>query len=347
MNNVVINNAGLLSTIQDSGRRGMRHLGIPWSGTLVPAWQQAANALVGNELGHSVIECFEGGLSFTITNTPTRLAIMADRHAKISIGNDTHKAVLQPYRSYTVMPGEQIILSSTGNTRLAIIAIAGLHIPSQLGSTATYAKANLGGISGGPLKAGDVLNIAFDNLGQEKQIDANLLPNYETSELRAVLGPQDYNFSETGIHTFLTSDYTLSADVDRMGARLEGPAIEHRDRQARDIVSDAIVPGSIQVPGSGLPIVLLSDAHTVGGYPKIATVLSIDLPLLGLQRPGKTFQFKALSIDEAIDTTRHQHRSIARALAAIKPVIEQTISSEALLKLNLIGGVVSGQDSTD
>ena len=347
MNTLAIDKAGLLSTIQDSGRRGMRHLGIPWSGTLVPVWQKMANVLVGNELDHSVIECFEGGLEFTVCDAPIRLAILADSQAKMSIGNEDGTEVLQPYRSYTVMPGKRVVLSSTGNARLAIIAIAGLRIPRQLGSTSTYAKANLGGLSGGPLKAGDVLEIEADNADADpdKQSNMNRLPDYQSPELRVVLGPQDTNFSKAGIHTFLTNDYTLSVDVDRMGARLEGPAIEHRDENARDPVSDAIVPGSIQVPGSGLPIVLLSDAHTAGGYPKIATVISIDLPLLGLQRPGSVFRFKALSIDEAIDVTRKQHRSVKQAIADVRPVVEQTISTELLLKLNLIGGVVDGKDS--
>jgi biotin-dependent carboxylase-like uncharacterized protein len=346
MNTVVIDKAGLLSTIQDSGRRGMRHLGIPWSGTLVPVWQRMANALVGNELDHSIIECFEGGLEITVRDAPIRLAIMADSQAKMSIGNEDGAEVLQPYRSHIVMPGKRIILSSTGNARLAIIAIAGLQVSKQLGSTSTYAKASLGGISGDPLIAGDVLNIAADNANTDvdKQCKANQLPDYQSNELRVVLGPQDDNFSKAGIQTFLTSDYTLSVDVDRMGARLEGTAIEHRDKKARDPVSDAIAPGSIQVPGSGLPIVLLSDAHTAGGYPKIATVLSIDLPLLGLQRPGAVFRFKALSIDEAIDATRKQHRLMTQAITDVTPVIEQTLSSEVLLKLNLIGGVVDGNN---
>lgn len=353
MNKVVIDKAGLLSTIQDSGRRGMRHLGIPWSGTLVPVWQKMANALVGNELDHSVIECFEGGLEFTARDGPIRLAVLADSQAKMSIGREDGTEVLHPYRSYTAMPGEQIVLRSTGNARIAIIAIAELLVSRQLGSTSTYAKASLGGLSGGPLKVGDILNIQADlepdlnvcKTDPDKQSHVNQLPDYQSNELRVVLGPQDANFSKAGIHTFLNSDYTLSADVDRMGARLEGATIEHRDDKARDPVSDAISPGSIQVPGSGLPIVLLSDAHTAGGYPKIATVLSIDLPLLGLQRPGAVFRFKAVSIDEAIDATRKEHRSVEQAILDVTPVIEHTISSEMLLTLNLIDGVVDGKDS--
>lgn len=347
MNTIVINKAGLLSTIQDSGRRGMRHQGIPWSGTLVPVWQQMANALVGNELGHSIIECFEGGLEFTVYDAPIQLAILADHQAKISIDNANGKTRLQPHRSYTVMPGEQVVLSNTGNARLAIIAIAGLSIPRQLGSTSTYAKAKLGGLSGSPLKVGDVLNVDVneDAVGPDKQCTIKHLPDYQSHELRVVLGPQEDNFSASGIQNLLTGDYKLSADVDRMGARLEGAAIEHRDKKARDIVSDAIVPGSIQVPGSGQPIVLLSDAHTAGGYPKIATVLSIDLPLLGLQRPGSVFRFKALSIDEAIDATRKEHQTLLNAISDITPLIEHALTSEMLLKHNLIDGVIDAKES--
>lgn len=344
MNSISVDKAGLLTTIQDNGRQGMRHLGIPWSGSLVPFWQKMANALVGNTLDNSVVESFEGGFAFTVGDTPARIAVVADSQASISVISHSSKEALQVYRSYTIMPGEQVLLTSTGNSRLAIIAIAGLDVEQQLGSTSTYSKAGLGGLSGGPLKAGDVLRIGPEPTGPHKQGEPNALPSYQSPDIRVVLGPQDQNFSQTGIKTFLESDYTLSADVDRMGARLDGNVIEHLNDQARDPVSDAIVPGSIQVPGSGLPIVLLSDAHTAGGYPKIATVLSIDLPLFGLQRAGAVFRFKALSIDEAIQATREQHQSLSRALAAITPVIDNSMNSELLLKLNLIDGVIDGRD---
>ncbi|MFK7855135.1 MAG: biotin-dependent carboxyltransferase family protein [Granulosicoccus sp.] len=345
MNSIVVDKAGLLTTIQDSGRQGMRHLGIPWSGSLVPFWQKMANALVGNTLDNSVIECFEGGLAFTVGNAPARIAIVADKQATISVINDSSKEALSAYRSHTIMPGDQVLINNTGNSRLAIIAIAGLDVEKQLGSTSTYSKAGIGGLTGGPLKVGDALPIGTEPTGPHKQCEPNTLPDYQSTEIRVVLGPQDQNFSQAGISTFLESDYTLSTDVDRMGARLDGNVIEHLNDQARDPVSDAIVPGSIQVPGSGLPIVLLSDAHTAGGYPKIATVLSIDLPLFGLQRSGAVFRFKALSIDEAIETTRAQHQSLSRALAAITSVIDNTINSELLLKLNLIDGVIDGRES--
>ena len=270
MHSVTIDKAGLLSTIQDTGRRGLRHLGIPWSGTMVPCWQAVANVLVGNEPEHSVIECFEGGLVFTVGDEPVRIAIAASQQSSIAVGAQQARSTLEPFRSHTIMPGERVTVKSTGNSRLAVIALAGLQIPSQLGSSSTYAKAGLGGLAGSPLQAGDKLRVATKPDGPEIKADQTLLPDYHRHEIRVVLGPQNENFSDAGIQTFLGSDYTLTTDADRMGARFDGAIIEHRDQKARDPISDAIVPGSIQVPGSGLPIVLLSDAHTAGGYPKIA-----------------------------------------------------------------------------
>lgn len=321
---------------------GLRHQGIPWSGCLTPVWQQLANALVNNPLEHSVIECWEGGLQFTTGSAPTRLAVLADKSAKITIDTDQHKQQITPGQSYTLMANSQVTVHNTGAMRHAIVAISGLQVKSQLGSTSTYAKAALGGICGDVLQQGNTLALESNTAGAEHLCDNPVLEAYRSSVLRVVLGPQEDHFSATGIQAFLSGDYTLGADADRMGIRLDGPTITHRDDAARDIVSDAIMPGSIQVPGTGKPIVLLNDAHTAGGYPKIATVISIDLPLLGLQRAGAKFHFEAISIDEAIAAIRQQHVAVANAITTLQPVIQNTISNESLFTNNLIDGVTDG-----
>ncbi len=342
---ITIEKAGLLSTIQDRGRYSLRHLGIPWSGCLTPVWQQLANALVGNPANNSVLECFEGGLQLRVGNAGARLAVMAHPTVKLTVSSQhAGPTTLVPARSYTLPPESILTLIGTGEWRHAIIAFAGLQVDHQLNSTSTYAKASLGGIDGRALRPGDTLPVSDVIHGAEQHCVDPLLAHYAGTQLRVVLGPQDDHFSATGKALFLSGDYELTSEADRMGVRLEGPVIQHRDTAARDIVSDAIVPGSIQVPGTGQPIVLLNDAHTAGGYPKIATVLSIDLPLLGLQRPGAHFTFHALDIDQAIHAIRHQHQQVTNTLAAISPITNPAPTTKHLLTQNLIDGVTTGSD---
>lgn len=342
---IIIERPGLLSTLQDRGRRGLRHLGIPWSGCLNPTWQQLGNTLAGNEADHCVIECFEGGLQFQVGQAPVRMAVMASPSLRMSVDSETASFPVLPCRSYTLTPGSKVSLISTGAFRHAIVSLTGLQIEQQLGSTSTYSKANLGGLNGKVLQAGDVLPTATQLSGSEYQCIDPLSSAYANTVLRVVLGPQQENFSTRGIETFLNSEFEMGADADRMGVRLTGPAIEHRDEAAKNPVSDAIVPGSIQVPGNGQPIVLLNDAHTAGGYPKIATVLSIDLPLLALQRAGTCFSFESLSIDEAIDAVRDQRQLVEQALSSIKPLTDTAITTEILFANNLIDGVTAGHEN--
>ncbi len=337
-----IDTPGLLSTLQDKGRFGLRHLGVPWSGVLTPAWQQLANSLVGNAVDTCVIESFEGGLRLSTGDTPVRMAVMGSPDLKMQQQTGDRQTPVKPCRSYTLAPQTTLMLNSTGSLRHAVIAFHGLQTSSQLGSASTYAKAGLGGIDGAALSAGDQLQISTPAQGPELECEDPVLNHYLGSRLRVVLGPQDDHFSANGIDTFLNSEFRLSTDVDRMGARLTGPAIEHRDKAARDIVSDAIIPGSIQVPGNGQPIVLLNDAHTAGGYPKIATVISIDLPLLGLQRPGNAMFFEAVSVASAIECVRAEAAALQDAIDRISPVRDAVLSTETLLAHNLIDGVTDG-----
>ncbi len=330
---------GLLSTLQDKGRTGMRHLGIPWSGVMVPPWQMLANALVGNETNNTVVECFEGGFKGVFQQT-TRIAVAADDSATLSlVSNDTVTPCL-PFQSYDVSVGTTLIIKSTGDLRLAILAMNGLDATKQLGSSATYIKAGLGGIKGRALKPGDKLAVS-DTTGPLLVADKLSIPGLASGELHAVAGPQDHHFSKQGLQVFFSAEYALTTDADRMGSRLQGPIIEHLNTAARDIVSDAILPGSVQVPGNGQPIVLLADAHTAGGYPKIATVASLDLSVLALARPGTLFRFKQVSASEAVQLTRNYRAEVQKALSSLK-IIRHPIDTMSLLSHNLIDGVTDG-----
>ncbi len=340
---ITVEKPGLLSTLQDKGRRGLRHLGIPWSGCISPTWQKIANALVGNEHDHSIIECWEGGLQLDVGEHAVRFAVCAHESLNMQIVDaEGQSQKILPWQSYTASAASTITLTTTGDFRHAVIALYGICVPTQLGSSSTYAKASLGGLDGAALKKGDVLTIKPAPSGPELKCSTSFSNVFTQTEVRLILGPQQDNFSPKGIQNLLNAEYELGTDADRMGVRLKGPNVEHKDEASKDIVSDAIVPGSIQVPGSGQPIVLLSDAHTAGGYAKVATVLSIDLPLLGLHRAGTQLKFRSLSIDEAIDAVRTDHASVQKALKNLQPVVRQSLSSETLLNLNLIDGVTDG-----
>ena len=299
--------AGLLSTVQDQGRKGLRHLGIPWSGVMVQPWQMLANALVGNDTNNTVIECFEGGFQ-GVFHHATRIAVAADDSATLTLSTGDADMPCQPFRSYDVERGTRLIIKSTGELRIAVLALTGLTVTKQLGSAATYTKAGLGGIKGRALNKGDEL-VVSEATGPLLFAQKLAIPGLTSGELHAVPGPQDHHFSECALQVFFSSDYELTAEADRMGARLQGPAIEHLNAAARDIVSDAILPGSVQVPGNGQPIVLLADAHTAGGYPKIATVASVDLSALALARPGWRFRFsQRIRCRHATDLVVTEHR---------------------------------------
>ena len=339
--------AGLYSTIQDRGRFGLRHVGIPWSGVLCPAWQAIANALVGNPANAPVIECFEGGLELQSVGEPVCIAVVGDHEAVVKTSLNGGVTLTEPNRTLTLAAGESLLLTSSGRARQAIVAISGICVKEHLGSTSTYAKASLGGLNGSILQAGNEISVDMTSVaGAETSTYRRChLPDelyYQAREIRAISGPQYDNFSSSGQRTFSSSEFVLSTDVDRMGARFNGAAIEHRDASSKDIVSDAIVPGSIQIPGSGLPIVLLNDAQTAGGYPKIATVISADLPLAGLQRAGATFRFTLVSIDEAIAAKRHTLQCVAQTINSFSPCTRERLDSVTLLQTNLIDGVTDG-----
>jgi allophanate hydrolase subunit 2 len=159
----------------------------------------------------------------------------------------------------------------------------------------------------------------------------------ETGPLRVMMGPQDDYFTPESIHLFLESEFTISPQADRMGFQLTGPKLEHA--KGFNIVSDGIVDGHIQVPGSGQPIVLMRDRQTAGGYPKIATVISADLARFAQMRSGTKVRFRAVERDEAVAAARQLRDWIASLSSQLTPV-RFDLTTEHLLSRNLIGGTV-------
>ena len=161
--------------------------------------------------------------------------------------------------------------------------------------------------------------------------------------VRVVLGPQRDYFTDDAVATLLSSDYVISNQADRMGYRLDGPALAHA--KGYNIVSDGTVVGAIQVPGSGQPIILMVDNQTTGGYPKIATVISADIPVVGRRKPGRAIRFVAVDVEDALRLRREQEAAIRRDIENLRRVAKTgEIDLAALYTENLVSGVTSAFD---
>jgi biotin-dependent carboxylase-like uncharacterized protein len=220
----------------------------------------------------------------------------------------------------------------------------GIAVPRVLGSASTYVRAGMGGLEGRPLRREDVVPLAIARAPERVELRLpRPLDGARDQPIRVILGPQQEFFTEEAVAALLGTDFHVSQSADRMGMRLDGPPLRHR--QGWDIVSDAIPTGAIQVPGSGQPILLLADHQTTGGYPKIATVASADLPVVGRRRPGDTLRFVTVTVEEAEELCREEERRLAELVAALEPVPEGSgIDLMSLYSDNLISGVVTGHD---
>ena len=203
------------------------------------------------------------------------------------------------WESVTIRPGDMIRYKGVKGGCRAYIAVAGgIDVPVVMGSRSTYVAGKIGGIDGRPLAAGDRLNKGQGIAKAGNRVPSNLIPTYSNDiEIRVILGPQDDYFSE-GVEKFFSSTFKVSDKADRMGYRLEGDIIMHRDGVEKSIISEPSVPGGIQVPPDGQPIILLVE-QTVGGYTKIATIISPDIEKVGQAKPGDQIHFKQVDIEEA------------------------------------------------
>jgi len=200
--------------------------------------------------------------------------------------------------------------AAKGGFRSYLAVSGGFDIPVFLSSRSTCLSAHFGGFQGRALQKGDQIPLRAPQLwlkGLPKRF-LDVAP-CESRPLRVVLGPQHAAFSEEGLNTFFSAEYKLGKDCDRMGCRAEGPAIKLRDGVTPNILSDGVAMGSIQVP-NGQPIIMMADRQTTGGYVKLGTVISADLPLLAQKRPGDTVRFTCVSVQEAHAALRRSRRKL-------------------------------------
>jgi biotin-dependent carboxylase-like uncharacterized protein len=335
---VEITEPGVANTVQDGGRRGWRSIGVPLSGAVDPVLMAAANRLLGNPADAAAIEMPLAGPALRAVDGPVRIALAGTVAARL-LRSDGTPLDIGPAQTATLRRGDSLAVGAV-RAGVAYLALAGgCRVPEQLGSRSTYARARLGGVDGRALRAGD--RIACGPPAGDPGVEWRAPSPFAHPEgpIRVLPGPQDDAFTADAIATLLGRPYRVGRDSDRMGLRLEGPALKHR--AGADIVSDGIAPGAIQVPASGQPIVLLADAQTVGGYAKIATVIRADLPRLAHARPGSELRFAAVTREMAFAALLDQAQALERWLQTVQPYrLPGSIDLDALRENNLVSGVV-------
>lgn len=284
---------GLLSLIQGGPRLGFQQYGVPASGAMDDYSLRVANLLVGNDEYESCIEALIVGPSIKF-HEKSIIAITGG-----DLGPMLNGIEIDMYRSYIVNKGDTLSFSGMKNGCRTYISFGGgIDVPIVMGSKSTYTKANLGGYKGRELREGDYLNLFKFNGNINSILPKKYIPKYENEiTLRVIRGPQDDMFDKDNIQILFKSIYEITNECDRMGYRLSGEKINHIN--GADIVSDGIAFGAIQVPGHGNPIIMMADRQTVGGYAKIANVISVDLYKLAQAKPGDKVRFKEVDIYES------------------------------------------------
>jgi 5-oxoprolinase (ATP-hydrolysing) subunit C len=331
---LVVNSCGPRTSLQDTGRSGFQRYGVANSGAMDGLALAAANILVGNAPGTAAIELMLVGGSFGVEDGSTRIAVAGAPCAIALEGRPVAHST-----AVAIKPGQTLTIGSMQAGVYAYLAVGGgFDWPADLGSLSLHQRAALGGFHGRAFQAGDRIPLGPGGPADAPVLGLPALPLDGKAPVRVVLGPQDDYFSQAGVATFLSCTYRVSQEADRMGYRLTGPRIEHSI--GFNIVSDGIVSGSVQVPGSGEPIVMMADRQTTGGYPKIATVISADLRVVAQRRPGDGLRFELVGVKEAQQIARARVAQL-RALAALaRPLRDGLPPPEELLGLNLAGAAV-------
>ena len=293
-NNFEIIRAGVSTTFQDQGRSNLYHIGIPFSGAMDNRNYSLANKLTGNKLNSPVIEFAFQGPHLKYNGEKINIAVTGDVVFKIiKSGTEIDGNC---YESYQIESGDQINLISTNKSVYGYLAIGGgLDLKLQWNSCSINTKANIGSNDGKKLENGQKINILNINSDQSKR-KTNYI-NSKVENIRVIKGPNFDYFSEEGKKIFFEKEFTVSKLSDRMGMRLEGSKIKNIVNT--NIKSEGLIKGVIQVPADGNPIIMLSDHGTVGGYPKIGVVASVDYDRLVQISPGSKVKFKEINLSDA------------------------------------------------
>ena len=294
INHFEVLRAGINTTFQDKGRNNLYHIGIPFSGAMDQRNYLLANKLVGNESGSAVIEFALQGPLLKYHGSQINVAISGDVNFELKKGNEKFQG--NCYESYILDDNDEINILSTNKSVYGYLSINGIFdIKYQWGSCSVNTKANIGSNSGKKIKDLQKINIKkiHDNFSKKK-LD---FINTKIENIRVIKGTNFNYFSEKSKKDFFSNDFNVSKLTDRMGMRLEGPKIENI--VDTNIKSEGLLKGVIQIPADGNPIIMLSDHGTIGGYPKIATVVSADYDKLVQIPPGSKIKFKEVELSDA------------------------------------------------
>ena len=301
---------GFLTAVQDLGRFGHARYGVAPSGVLDPFAARVANLLVDNPEGEACLETTLSGLE---------LGVLADMVIAVTgghLGAQLNGRPIRTWRSLRLVPGDLLAFTAVERGCRAYLAVGGgIEVPVVLDSKSTNLGSGFGGLEGRALQSGDIVYGRDPelHLGAEgRHFDLNAVPAYPNDwQLRVLPGPQEEQFSEAGLETLQQAVYRVSQQSDRTGIRLEGPGLQIRPDQPASIVSEGVIAGAIQVPGDGKPIILLNETVS-GGYRKIATVITADLPLTAQMAPGDRVVFQVVSQWEAREALWRREEKIAR-----------------------------------
>ncbi|HEV3243943.1 MAG TPA: biotin-dependent carboxyltransferase family protein [Chthoniobacterales bacterium] len=298
--------AGFLTSVQDLGRTGFREFGVSLGGALDAHALRAANLLAGNEESAAGLEITFGGLRLRFADD--RIVVWGGGNFDARIGSTSSPAG----HPVLVRVGEEFSIGSpSGGCRAWLAISGGIDVPVVLGSRSGDLRAGFGGVRGRPVRDGEEFPLGENPSSAKLLIEklriekiARWKPPHDWTStargapvLRYLGGADSDRFVESAIQLFDHEGFFVSPDSDRMGIRLDGPRLERR--QDVDLLSEAVAPGTVQVPPSGKPILLLNDCQTIGGYPKIAHVITVDLPIAAQLCPGDRVRFSKVSIRDA------------------------------------------------
>lgn len=299
--------AGIFTTIQDLGRTGYQQYGVAVAGAMDAFSLRIGNLLVGNKERDAGIEATLIGPTLEILKD-TRIAITGG-----DLSPQLNSFPLPMWKSVDVPAGSILSFGRPRSGCRAYIAVrGGIDVPVVMGSRSTYIRAGIGGYQGRPLMEGDILTADIDKYHDKKRwrnrsLAAEAIPHYTSShEIRVLLGPHLHLFTERSIDQLLNHPFTISPASDRMGYRLKGERLQLK--AAVELISEATPAGTIQVPAQGDPIILLADRQTTGGYPKIGTCITVDLPRLAQAKPGDLVRFHPVTLEESHQLLKEQER---------------------------------------
>ena len=307
---------GINTTYQDEGRFGSQHLGLPPGGCMDQKSFLIANALVGNKKNDAVLEFAYQGPLLKLVKGKVKIAITGNVYFKIITSNE-EEINGECNRSYNIKEGDQIDILATNKSAYGYLSIeGGFNIKSFYKSFSTLVKAQIGPHNGNKIKNEE--KILINKITVNKKNFKAIVSNNGSNTIRVLKGPQYDYFSEESKKLFFSQSYKITNLTDRMGMRLEGNILKNIINT--NIRSEGITKGAIQIPADGKPIILLTDYPTIGGYPKIANIISADYDLLIQKKPGTNISFKCIDLEEAEQLYKDRNKNISKIIKEIEVI---------------------------